>query len=90
MKSAYERAMEKMDAASGPTKKLSDEQKAQIAEIDNKYDAKMAETKLGFDQQLAATPIVEQEAIQQEMSSELARLEEKREQEKEAVWGESA
>lgn len=90
MKSAYERAMEKMDAASGPAKKLTNDQKAHIAEIDNKYDAKIAETKLGFDQRLASAPIPEQEAIQQEMSSELARLEEKREHEKEAVWGESA
>ena len=31
MKSAYELAMERMEAASGPTKRLSDEDKAKIA-----------------------------------------------------------
>ena len=41
MKSAYELAMERLQK-SAPQVKLSDEQRAQIAEIDNKFEAKIA------------------------------------------------
>ncbi|MCH8203513.1 MAG: hypothetical protein IID09_00025 [Candidatus Hydrogenedentes bacterium] len=89
MKSAYEIAMEKLDAASGPVKTLSDEQKEQVAEIDKSCDAKIAETKLTFDEKLAAAPPEKVEELQQELASELARLEEKRETEKESFWNET-
>lgn len=88
MKSAYERAMEKMDAASGPLKSLSDEQKERVAEIDKKYDAKSAETKLSHDEKLATAPPETRQALQEEMTSELARWEEKREEETKVVWNE--
>lgn len=42
MKSAYELAMERLDQST-PQVKLSDEQKAEIANIDNKFKAKKAE-----------------------------------------------
>ena len=42
MKSAYELAMERLEQ-SAPQKKLTDEQKAQIAEIESKFKAKIAE-----------------------------------------------
>lgn len=89
MKSAYEIAMEKMNAASGPVKTLSDEQKEQVAEIDKRYDAKVAETKLTYDEKLAAAAQGEFQNIQEELSSELTRLEEKRETEKENAWNEA-
>ena len=89
MKSAYEIAMEKMNAASGPVKTLSDEQKERVAGIDKTYDAKIAETRLTFDDKLAAAPPEEQPDTQQQLASELARLEEKREKEKEDVWNEA-
>lgn len=89
MKSAYERAMEKLNATSGPPKSLTDEQKARIAEIDTKYDAKIAETKLSFEDKMSGVIPPEQEGLRQEMTADLARLEEKREQDKEAVWGEA-
>ena len=89
MKSAYEIAMEKLNAASGPVKTLSDEQKERVAEIDKSYDAKIAETKLTFDDKLAVAPPEEQPGTQQELASELARLEEKREKETEDVWNEA-
>ena len=89
MKSAYEIAMEKLNAVSGPVKTLSDEQKEQVAEIDKRYDAKIAETKLTYDDKLAAAPQDEYQNVQDELTSELARLEEKRETEKENAWNEA-
>lgn len=89
MKSAYEIAMEKLNASSGPVKTLSDEQKEQVAEIDKSCDAKIAETKLAFDEKVAAAPPEKVQELQQRLASELARLEEKRETEKESVWNEA-
>ena len=89
MKSAYEIATEKLNAVSGPVKTLSDEQKEQVAEIDKRYDAKIAETKLTYDDKLAAAPQDEYQNVQDELTSELARLEEKRETEKEKAWNEA-
>ena len=45
MKSAYELAMERLNEKS-PTVKLTDKQKAELAEIDSKYAAKIAEREL--------------------------------------------
>lgn len=45
MKSAYELAMERLDQ-SAPLSKITDEQKSEIAEIDNRFKAKIAEKKL--------------------------------------------
>ena len=39
-------AMEKLDRASGPEKRLSDDQKARIAEIERIYEAKIAQVKV--------------------------------------------
>ena len=90
MKSAYEIAIEKLRESSGPDRKLSDAQKKAIAEIDKRYDAKVAETKMTFDQKIAAAPYNERAAVEQECVDELARHEEKREAEKEAVWNDAA
>ncbi|GMW00108.1 MAG: hypothetical protein AMXMBFR84_12460 [Candidatus Hydrogenedentota bacterium] len=86
MKSAYELAMERLEKEKGPTKKLSDSQKFAIAEIDRKYDAKVAEKKLQFDTKIAAAAFAEVEGIRTELSSALNDIEDKREREKEAVW----
>ena len=45
MKSAYELAMERLER-SAPSVTLSDEQKAQLAEIDSSFKAKIAEKEL--------------------------------------------
>lgn len=89
MKSAYEIAMEKLNATSGPVKSLSDKQKERVAEIDKSYDAKIAEAKLAYDEKLVAATLAEQPEIQQELASEIVRFEEKREKEKEEVWNEA-
>ncbi len=89
MKSAYEIAMEKMNAESGPVKTLSDDQKERVAEIDKSCDAKIAETKLAYDEKLATAAPENVQDLQQELSFELVRLDEKRETEKERIWNEA-
>lgn len=89
MKSAYEIAMERMAAEAGPGKKLSDEEKAKCVEIDNKFDARVAETKLSFDTKIATAPPAEIDGLKAELAAELQRLEAQREKEKGDIWGEA-
>ncbi len=87
MKSAYELAMERMNAASGESRQLSDEEKKRIAEIDNLYDSKVAEVNVTFDSRIAvAADSGSAAAMQEEQRIEIARLEEKRQHEKDAIW----
>lgn len=90
MKSAFELAMERLDRESGPTKKLSAKQKAEIAEIDKKFDAKAAACKLGHEAAFAkATSLEEFEALKAAMAAELTSFEQDRNKAKEAVWNAS-
>lgn len=87
MKSAYELAMERLEKEQGPARKLTDEERARIAEIDRKYEGQLAETKLAFDaKQSAAASPAELEAVQKELADQLAYIEANREKEKNAVW----
>lgn len=86
MKSAYERAMERLEQESGPLKKLSDEQRQAIAEIDKKFDAKIAEQRLHYEGRIAGAAPDERQALMEELSTTLAGLESKREKEKEEIW----
>lgn len=90
MKSAYELAMERLEESSGPAQKLTDEQRGRIAEIDNVQDAKAAECRVQFDARKAAASPAEWPALQQELADDLARIEEKRERDKDAIWNEAA
>ena len=90
MKSAYERAMEKLEQSAGPSKSINDEQKTKIAEIDNRYDAKEAETRLSFNTKIDnATSAEEFQQFKQELAQTLASLQEKSERERDAVWDEN-
>lgn len=90
MKTAYEKAMERLERESGPTAKLTDEQKARVAELDRKYDAQVAEKRLAFEDRLAhASSPAESDRIQAELASELADIENRRQQDKEAIWREA-
>ena len=53
MKSSYELAMERLGKTT-PTVKLSDEKKKQLAELDSKYAAKIAEREIFLKGELAA------------------------------------
>jgi hypothetical protein len=90
MKSAYELAMERLAADSGPAKSLTDEQRERIAAIDKKYDAKVAEEKLGAETRAAAAGFEEAKQIRDGLTSALASLEEQREREKQHVWDEAS
>jgi hypothetical protein len=83
MKSAYELAMERTNA---PAVKLTDEQKAVLADIDAKMKAKVAETEIMFDQQQAAeTDPAKAAFIQQTRQQQIAKIKEAAEADKEAV-----
>jgi hypothetical protein len=87
MKSAYELAMERLEKSSGPTRKPSGKQKARIAEIEKVYEAKSAEVKLSFEAGMQRVGSQEElDAMQAELTSKLAGIEERRERDKEAVW----
>ena len=83
MKSAYELAMER---TGGESKSLTDAQKQAIAEIDAKMKAKVAETEIMFDQQLAdESDPAKASLIQQTRQQQIAKVKENAEEEKEAV-----
>jgi hypothetical protein len=90
MKSAYELAMERL-AKSDPTANapLTNEQKEKLAEIDRVYKGKIAEREIflkqKLDEALASGKLEEIENVKKQITSERARLEEEREDEKERV-----
>jgi len=88
MKSAYELAMERLEKES-PSLKLTDDQRAQLAEIDSLYKSKMAEKELLLADQIrqekAAGKFAEVEKLQQQLASELRRLSEECESKKENI-----
>ena len=90
MKSAYELAMERL-AKEDPNanKTLSDEQKKELAAIDEKFKAKFAEREIFLKQKLEEAnrsgDFPAAEDIQKQIASEKARIEEDCEFEKEKV-----
>lgn len=87
MKSAYEIAMARLEKEAGPSRKLTDAQKAEIADIEKRFDARVAEERLSFDTRMAkAASFEEAQQLQRDAAAALASLEEQREKAKEAVW----
>jgi hypothetical protein len=78
--------MERMEAKSGPSRKLSGEEKARIADIDTLYDSKVAEATLGYESRIAATTPEEAGELKAELAAELASIEERRERDKQEIW----
>jgi hypothetical protein len=72
MKSAYELAMERLEKQS-PTQKLSEKQKAEIAEIDSVTRSKIAEREVFLQGQIDKARSVGDEAAVQELEQQLAR-----------------
>ncbi len=65
MKSSYELAMERLNKTA-PAAKLSDEQKKQLAELDSRYAAKIAEREIFLkDERAAAAAKGDYEAVAQ-------------------------
>ena len=88
MKSAYELAMERLQK-NAPVITLTDDQKAQLAEIDSHFRAKIAEKELFLKEQISkaigAGKLDEVEQLQQQLATEKRRLEENREDKKERL-----
>ena len=84
MKSAYELAMARLEK-SAPTINVSEEKKLQIAEIDSEITAKIAEKKIFLEGEMAKADPVAREDLRRQLASEILRLEEKREREKEKI-----
>lgn len=87
MKSAYELAMERL-SKSAPMGKLNDAQKKELAELDSKYAAKIAEREIFLKGEMAAAAVKGDVDSMEQFQQQLARdrralqaeLEEKKEQ----------
>ena len=88
MKSAYELAMERLQKSS-PTITLTAEQKAELAEIDSSFKAKIAERKIFLTDQIskavAAGKFEEVESFEKQLTADVLRLQEDCEQKKEKL-----
>ncbi len=86
MKSSYELAMERMGGEDAP---LSDDQKKQIAEIDAKYKARVAEKKIFLEKSISEALQKENQEevdlLRRQIAEEVANLENKAELEKEKI-----
>jgi hypothetical protein len=95
MKSAYELAMERLQKGS-PTITLTAEQKAELAEIDSSFNAKIAERKIFLTDQItkavAAGKFDDMESLEKQLTADVRRLQEDCELKKEklrASWSSS-
>ena len=88
MKSAYELAMERLEK-NAPTVALTPEQKAQIAEIESTWRARVAERELFLKGEIAkaesAGKLEEIESLQKQLTVEIRRLQEEGEAKKEKL-----
>ncbi len=84
MKSAFELAMERFG---GPLKQYSDEQKAQLAEVDSSYESQIVQARFAAQARLekAEGDLEETRKIQEELADEIRSLEARRERKKEEL-----
>jgi hypothetical protein len=88
MKSAYELAMERLQQAS-PSSSLTEEQKKELAEIDSKYRAKIAEKELFLRDQIRKAQTEGKaddiDSLEKQLASDVRRLQEECEASKEKL-----
>ncbi len=88
MKTAYELAMERLNK-SAPAKKLSEARKKELAELDSKYAAKIAEREIALKDEIANTGAAgdfeKMEALRQQLAAERKKLQTELEEKKEQV-----
>lgn len=88
MKSAYEKAMERF-GGDEPITPLSNEQKAELAEVDDKFKAKIAEKEMFLGNLISKAReeynMAELEQLEEQRRREIAKLEKDREEEKEKI-----
>jgi hypothetical protein len=88
MKSAYELAMERLNKAS-PAVKLTNAQKNQLAELDSKYAAKIAEREIALKDEIAKAAesgeFEKGQQLEQQLLHERRKLQAELEEKKEAM-----
>jgi hypothetical protein len=88
MKSAYELAMERL-SKSQPTVKLTEKQKAEIADLESRYAAKIANEEILLKEQIAAAAQAgdwdKQQELERRLVAERKKLQGDLEEKKEAV-----
>lgn len=86
MKSAYELAMERLNK-SGPTVKLSDAQKKELAELDSKYAAKIAEREIALNAEIAKAmnDVEKEESLREQLITDRKKLQAELEDKKEQI-----
>jgi len=86
MKSSYELAMARLNK-SAPTVKLTDEKKKQLAELDSKYAAKIAEREIALNGEIAkaADDFEKEESFREQLVTERKKLQAELEEKKEQV-----
>jgi hypothetical protein len=82
MKSAYEIAMSRLEA-SAPTVKLTEKQRAELAEIDNLFESRIAERRVFLEGEIRKANPMEADDLRRQLAGDVARLEEERESRKE-------
>jgi hypothetical protein len=88
MKSAYELAMERLQKQS-PTVKLTSAQKAELAELDSQYAAKIAQREIGLKDEIVKAEsngdMEEAEKLREQLLAERRKLQAELEEKKERV-----
>ena len=88
MKSAYELAMERLEK-NAPSLALTEDQKAQIAEVDSTFKARIAERELFLKAEIRKAQetgkLEEAESLQKQLTIEIRRLQEDAEAKKEKL-----
>jgi hypothetical protein len=88
MKSAYELAMERLQKAS-PSLSLTDEQKKELAEVDSRYQAKIAEKELFLKDQIRKAQtdgkVDDIDSLEKQLALEIRRLQEECEAKREKL-----
>jgi len=88
MKSSYELAMERL-SKNAPTVKLTAAQKKQLAELDSKYAAKIAEREIALNGEISrvADDFEKAGALQQQLTVDRKKLQAELEEKKELIRG---
>jgi len=86
MKTAYELALERLNK-SAPSVKLTDRQKQELAELDKKYAAKIAEREIALNAEIAraADDVEKEEWVREQLVTEPRKLQAELEEKKERV-----
>ena len=86
MKSSYELALERLNKTS-PAVKLTGAQKKQLAELDSKYTAKIAEREIALNGEIAkaADDFAKEESLREQLVVERKKLQAELEEKKEQV-----